>query len=348
MANPVLRSRFLHRRARRIGGKYAASILSEISVLGIGQSRRRIRTAERWAFAFMIVGVLRLSAAAAFIWYGFGPGYGPIFQDWFEAGRAANESIHVAMARMARADLADWYKPASGMLLIALFALACVYAFRPFTVLNSMLGNRSTEAEFHRGSLYAIERRSRSALVLYGHAAKCGRALSASGWVRESMANSLCSMPQAERVVLRSWKISRPARDKIRRHQKAELKTHTGRVVSVLRAAARRIDADPENGLRDLGILLVRIGDRIAEGRVGALLDEVELQGHEPVRDREVLRTVVAALLVAAAAAGVALLHLPAEIANPLTAAAGIVVLVTLFRGAAKGAETVALLLGSK
>lgn len=348
MAHPVLRSRFLHRRARRIGSKYAASILTEISALGIGQSRRRVRTAERWAFAFMVVGVIRLSAACAFILYGFGPGYNSVFRDWFKAGRGFGKAIDGVIQGLAGVSVLEWYNSVTGLLVLALFVLAGFYAFRPFAVLNSMLGNRSKEAELHRGGLYVLERRSRSALMLYGHAAKCGRSLSASGWVRESMANSLCSMPQVERAVLRSWKVSRPARERIRRHHKAELKKHAGRVVSVLRAAAMRIDADPENGLRDLGVLLVRIGDRIAEGRVGALLDEVELQGHEPVRDREVLRTVVAALLVAAAAVGVALLGLPAEIAGILTTVAGIVVLVTVFRGAAKGVETVALLLGPK
>ncbi|XVV35443.1 hypothetical protein ACQPXT_16325 [Streptomyces sp. CA-100214] len=347
MAHPVLRSRFLHRRARRIGSKYAASILAEISALGIVQSRRRVRTAERWAFAFMLVGIIRLSAAAAFIVYGFGPG-NAIFREWFESGRRFDELKDGMVRRVAGVSVLEWYNSVTGLLVLVLFVLAAFYGFRPFVVLNSMLGSRSKEAELHRGSLYILERRSRRALMLYGHAAKCGRALLASGWVRESMANSLCSMPHIERAVLRSWKVSRPARERIRRHHKAELKRHAGRVVSVLRAAAMRIDVDPENGLRDLGILLVRIGDGIAEGRVGALLDEGELQDHEPVRDREMLRTVVASLLIAGAAVGISLLGLPAEIAGTLTTVAGIAVLVTLFRGAAKGVETVALLLGPK
>ncbi|MDH6434743.1 hypothetical protein M2158_003220 [Streptomyces sp. SAI-144] len=241
----------------------------------------------------------------------------------------------------------EWYRLAAVLCLLFMLILACVYAARPLLPLNLVLGNRDAEANFHRGSLYALERRMRAALILYGHAARCARALMARGWVRDSLTNSARFLPQAEREILRAWKKARPARVKTLRYQRNELKDHAGRVVAALRAQAARVDADPENGLRELGKMLIRVGDRLAEGRVGALLDEEELEGLEPVRDREVLRTVTAALLVAAAAVGVAALQLPAEVAAPLTTLTGIVVLVTLYRKAG-GAETVSLLLGGK
>ncbi|MDN3029751.1 hypothetical protein [Streptomyces sp. S.PB5] len=80
---------------------------------------------------------------------------------------------------------------------------------------------------------------------------------------------------------------------------------------------------------------------------MGALLEEGELEGFQPVRDREALKTVIAAVMVAAAAVGVAVLRLPAEVAAPLTTLTGITVLVTLYRKAG-GAETVSLLLGGR
>lgn len=333
MVDRVLRSRFLHRRARRIGANYAASILAEISDAGIAQPERRIRIAERWAFSFLVVGTLRLLIAAALILYGFGPGYQPILRGYYEAVTGFNEGFGHARRRVQGISFSEWYNLVAGSFVLLFLMLAVVYAARPMAVLGLMLADRNTEVKLHKGSLFLLERRLRAALILYGHAAQCGRSLSARGLVRESMANSAREISQAERLVLRAWKTSRLRRSKPSRRRRSELKNHAGRVVSVMRTVAARVDADPDEGLRELGLLLVRIGDRLAEGRVGALLDETELQDHEAVRDWEVLRTLVAALIVAAAAVGIALLHLPDQVAGPLTTVAGVIVLVTLFRG---------------
>ncbi|GHF25892.1 hypothetical protein GCM10017776_50450 [Streptomyces griseoluteus] len=286
--------------------------------------------------------------AAALILYGFGPGYQPILKGYYEAVIGFNEGFGGARQRVQEVSFSEWYNLVAGSSVLLFLMFAIVYAARPMAVLGLMLADRNTEANMHKVSLFVLERRLRAALILYGHAAQCGRSLSARGLLRDSMANSAREISQAERLVLRAWKTSRAGRFKPSRRRRSELKNHAGRVVSVMRTAAARVDADPDEGMRELGILLVRIGDRLAEGRAGALLDESELQGHDAVRDREVLRTLVAALTVAAAAVGIALLHLPEQVAGPLTTVAGVVVLVTLFRGAAKGVETVSLLLGSK
>lgn len=347
VADLVLRSKFLHRRARRIGARCADSVLSSFAVLGVENSRWRARVGERWAFSFMVTSVVRFLALIGFFFFWFNTGFLFTAQGLLDLARKVKVEIPKIVGDAAEVRFIEWYRLAAVLCLLFMLILACVYAARPLLPLNLVLGNRDAEANFHRGSLYALERRMRAALILYGHAARCARALMARGWVRDSLTNSARFLPQAEREILRAWKKARPARVKTLRYQRNELKDHAGRVVAALRAQAARVDADPENGLRELGKMLIRVGDRLAEGRVGALLDEEELEGLEPVRDREVLRTVTAALLVAAAAVGVAALQLPAEVAAPLTTLTGIVVLVTLYRKAG-GAETVSLLLGGK
>lgn len=347
MADVVLRSKFLHRRARRIGARCADSVLADFSALGIEYSRWRVRVAERWAFAFLVVSVVRLMFGIGFICFWYNQGFTAFFQMLLDLARKVDVKIPELASGASKVHPLDWYRLAVGLVIISMLILMCVYVAKPFLPLNLALGNRAAEAKLHQGSLYALERRTRAALILYGHAAQCARALSARGWVRDSLANSALFLPQAEREILRAWKKARPGRTKPLRYQRNELKNHAGKVVAALRSKAARVDADRENGLRELGDLLVGIGDRLAEGRVGALLDEAELEGLDPVRDREWVRTVAAALLVAAAAIGAAMLRLPAGIAAPLTTLTGIIVLVTLYRKAG-GAETVSLLLGGK
>ncbi|MGW8378511.1 hypothetical protein [Streptomyces sp. ODS28] len=94
--------------------------------------------------------------------------------------------------------------------------------------------------------------------------------------------------------------------------------------------------------------MLATIAERCAEGRAGALLDEEQLAGHEPVRDYEALRIMSAAIFVAVAAIGIALLRLPATVAAPLTSAAGVIGVALVYRKAARqGMETMGALFGS-
>ncbi|MFJ9869647.1 hypothetical protein [Streptomyces sp. NPDC101165] len=303
--------------------------------------------AERWAFAFMSVFAARLVIFFAFFSFGVIHGYGFAFRNLFMFGESVYRAVEGGVVERGWGGVTVWYECAVLLVGAWLLVMAAIYIVRPLKPLTALVGDGTSESAVHRGTLRQIERQSRAVLVLYSHAAKCGRALSARGWVRDSLSRSACVMPLAESEIRQAWKKVRPATSTPLRHQRVELKNHAGRVIAALRAAAARVDADPEAGLRELGLMLVRIGDRLAEGRVGALLDEGELEGYEPVRDREVLRTVAAALLIAAAAVGVALLHLPAEVAGPLTTVTGIIVLVTLYKKA-RGAETVALLLGGK
>lgn len=104
----------------------------------------------------------------------------------------------------------------------------------------------------------------------------------------------------------RSW-----ATSPWRSHRRHLLKTHTGRVVAALQKTEALIDEDSQQALKDLGAMLLKIAARYTDGQVGKLLDPAELDGLEPVANREPVRLAVAAIAVAAAGAGIAFLDLP-------------------------------------
>lgn len=85
--------------------------------------------------------------------------------------------------------------------------------------------------------------------------------------------------------------------------RRRQLKRHARQVVAVLKNTETRLDVDPNQALRDLAGLLLTIAERYAEGRVGALLDDEQIAGTEPVQEREALKMVLAALLMCATAA---------------------------------------------
>jgi hypothetical protein len=80
-----------------------------------------------------------------------------------------------------------------------------------------------------------------------------------------------------------------------RSHRRRALKGHAGLVVSALRHAEARLDTDGKEALPDLASMLMTIAHRIAEGRVGALLDDAQLAGLKPARDWEPFRLAAAA-----------------------------------------------------
>lgn len=96
-----------------------------------------------------------------------------------------------------------------------------------------------------------------------------------------------------------------------RSRRRRDLKRHAGQVVAVLREAEARLDSEPHAALTDLAQLLMKIADRYAEGRVGALLDQDRLDGVTPVRDRGVVRLITATVLTGLGVVAIAFLQLP-------------------------------------
>ncbi|WP_406727851.1 hypothetical protein WJ438_29100 [Streptomyces sp. GD-15H] len=115
-------------------------------------------------------------------------------------------------------------------------------------------------------------------------------------------------------------------------HRKRALKKHARLVASQLRNAESRIDVEGDAALAPLAILLMKIGDRFTEGRLGALLDEEDFDtGLEPVHDWEPLRLAISATLVAGCAIGVGLLSLPDGIGTYVIGGCGVVILTILY-----------------
>lgn len=86
---------------------------------------------------------------------------------------------------------------------------------------------------------------------------------------------------QIERWLLRASRTRRTMSAYSVRH--AAARRHAAQVAGALRNDLYRLDIDPDTALPELARKLVTIGERYAEGRVGSLLPEEELEGVEPV-----------------------------------------------------------------
>ncbi|MDN3029752.1 hypothetical protein [Streptomyces sp. S.PB5] len=181
-------------------------MLSKFSVLGIDGSRWRVRVVERWAFAFLVIVAVRLIIVVAFLALFFGRAFRSIFLQALVFWEKVNENWPAILGGVASVRPLEWYNMTIGVVILSALVSVFVYAVRPLAPLSLMLGNWANEADLHRGNLWALERRLRAALILYGHAAQCERALSARGWVQVSLTNSACLLLQAEREILRAWK----------------------------------------------------------------------------------------------------------------------------------------------
>ncbi|MFJ4781256.1 hypothetical protein [Streptomyces sp. NPDC088762] len=117
----------------------------------------------------------------------------------------------------------------------------------------------------------------------------------------------------------------------LRSHRRKPLRAHARLVASRLRAAEARLDVDGDAALPELAELLLTIAERYAHGQVGALLDAKDLEGVEPVRDREPLRVVAVILLTVAGAIGVSLLALPGAAEGPAIAGVGLLALTLVY-----------------
>lgn len=118
----------------------------------------------------------------------------------------------------------------------------------------------------------------------------------------------------------------------MRSHRRHELRRHAGLVVAALRRAEARIDEEGTAAIPGLASMLMTVADRIAVGRIGALLDPQDLPSDLiPARDWEPVRLAAAAALIAASGVGVGLLNLPDGADAYVVGGCGIVVLTLLY-----------------
>lgn len=146
--------------------------------------------------------------------------------------------------------------------------------------------------------------------------AACGRAQAAGG---ERQAAALRHVAKKLGAVNRGLRTAYRLRSSVPRfsHRRKALDEHARQVIAALRSKEARLDVDPRAALPQLAAMLLTIAERYCQARVGALLDETDLEGVQPGPDREWLRIAVAAVLCAGTVVGIAALGLP-DAAEPI------------------------------
>lgn len=89
---------------------------------------------------------------------------------------------------------------------------------------------------------------------------------------------------------------------------------HTRLVAAALHAKLARLDADPQDTLRELGDMSLRICDAYLGHRWGRLLEDHELAGLEPARSYEALRLAAAGGITVGVSYVAALIGVPAAV----------------------------------
>ncbi len=339
------RSRLLHRTSRLLSDRYLASLADGLRVLYPGGLPTQVRRAVvRWSYGFVITAPLRVVAAVLLVGWVSGGSSRSYFEGLWTFGASYLSKAGASRQAVENATAEGWRTFSMEVIGLAIIVTTVWFTLATFAGVFVSRSHKRTA----RDHLLMLERRYRASVALYQSAARCGRARVSSGWARPSIEADVKNTYLAEQAIRQAWRTTRPTSGAITGYRRVHLKRHAGRVVAAVRAASLRVDADPDEGLRELGLMLATIAERCAEGRAGALLDEEQLAGHEPVRDYEALRIMSAAIFVAVAAIGIALLRLPATVAAPLTSAAGVIGVALVYRKAARqGMETMGALFGS-
>ncbi|GAA0293991.1 hypothetical protein GCM10010302_35810 [Streptomyces polychromogenes] len=179
--------------------------------------------------------------------------------------------------------------------------------------------------------VHAMDRRFGLVAKVAEAVAACGAAYGAGGSRR---ATSLRRNVAAKVAVLETILLRAPrSRGTVpfRSHRRKALRAHARLVASRLRVAEARMDVDGDEALPELAELMLTVAERYTDGRVAALLDQQELEGIEPVRDREPVRVAAVILLTVAGAVGVSSLGLPAAAEGPAIAGFGLLALMLVY-----------------
>lgn len=92
------------------------------------------------------------------------------------------------------------------------------------------------------------------------------------------------------------------------------LRNHTELVTAALYKTGTQLDSSPLSASDDLADMAYRICDAYVERRWGALLQDSELTGLDPVRNRETLKMATAGLITLCVSYGAALLNVPGAV----------------------------------
>ncbi|WDO08521.1 hypothetical protein ME763_24400 [Streptomyces murinus] len=109
------------------------------------------------------------------------------------------------------------------------------------------------------------------------------------------------------------------------------MREHAFRVADAMRAAEAQLDVDPKEAARRIAALTLKISNRYVEGRVGALLDQSDLDDVPVIEKRfEAAKLAISALCIAGVALGAQALGLPIQV----SVMTSVVVVAAVFRNA--------------
>ncbi|MEV0442977.1 hypothetical protein AB0I84_15710 [Streptomyces spectabilis] len=121
-------------------------------------------------------------------------------------------------------------------------------------------------------------------------------------------------------------------------HRRRALRLHARTVAALLHQAEARIDTESRDALPTIAELLLTIGERYCEGRLGAFVDPDRLEGIHPVRDARLWRQIALTLMVAAATIGAGFLGVAGEALPYVAVATAVCAGPVLYPGSAQRA----------
>ncbi|WP_331764077.1 hypothetical protein OG944_38700 (plasmid) [Streptomyces anulatus] len=245
--------------------------------------------------------------------------------------------IFVLPARVPETPLQLWERPTEAVGLLRTPIVALLLCYAAFLLLPAALAlvglNPTTPRRDQRRIAAESEQRNWPVVLLMLCAVHCGRT---HAQLLESGPLELphVSAKRAERVIRQAWKTRH---ERVRRHQRRELKIHASRVVAVLRKAEARQHQDPDEALRTMATLLTTIAHRYAEGRTGQLLEERQMEGVEPVADRTWLHLVISGVLIIGVLLALSRAGLPEIATGPFVSLLILGVFALVYRGRLPG-----------
>ncbi|MFI6875778.1 hypothetical protein ACIBL6_20320 [Streptomyces sp. NPDC050400] len=186
------------------------------------------------------------------------------------------------------------------LVLAITFAFAMLWAAIMFAVAHVLGADRPSLVRW-----FFLARRYALVLQCADAVNACANARRSGG---EKQARALRKVSKRLRTVRRNIPDAPSARRTVPRFsaRKRALRQHARHVAAALHAMELKIDSTPDAAYKELAQALVQISDRYCHARLGALVDEHQLEGVQRPPNRELLRWVLALFVAGGSVAGLA------------------------------------------
>ncbi len=121
-------------------------------------------------------------------------------------------------------------------------------------------------------------------------------------------------------------------------HRRRLLREHHGTVISALRISESKLDKDPKLACGELAGLLMEIGNRYAEGKLGELLPPAATANLSPVRNWEATKIVATATVLCGVTVAAILSGVPDTALTYIIGASGVVIATLIYGPRARSA----------